>query len=477
VSEEAMTYGMEADAKKAFPCFSDFSREILKRDLQAVFKDIAAGTPELGLLKAWTARYMATRKDAGTFKSARNIKHTLTGLELLDGNTLKLSPVGLEIANAETPELARAIFLKYVLQEKEGFSLIEALERLHKREENLRGKAKEIIQCELEDMGYALPNATTYHTTLLNWLVEAGLVGPRSEGFKPKDDKIKKLLGLAASEASEVASLSRVQTLFLRSLRLHVDTDRKPIPSKHIFNDIARNHKGAVDMDQVAKTIIKPLTDAGWLTTTKTFGKSGEVTATQKLLDMPLWAIERSFESHVPATLRGHLDTPLSTIREMLDDSDSSKKGLGLELLALRMVRDLGLEPRGFRERANVGGGEVDLLAEGANLLFSRWTIQCKNFKSANVRHRDVAKEVGMAMHSKAHVVMVVSRSDFTGGARRMARELAETTHLQFVLVPGEIVEAYLNSGFDALSNFMQKNARKTMKLKQMQAEEALNDE
>jgi hypothetical protein len=179
----------------------------------------------------------------------------------------------------------------------------------------------------------------------------------------------------------------------------------------------------------------------------------------------------------MPATLRVHLDTPLPKIREMLDDNDTSKKGLGLELLALRMVRDLGLEPRGFRERANAGGGEVDLLAEGANLLFSRWTIQCKNFKNANVRHRDVAKEVGMAMHSKAHVVMVVSRSGFTDGARRMARELTETTQLQFVLVPGEVVDAYLKDGFERLLDFVQKNARQTMKLKQMQAEDSLSDE
>src|SRR5579863_1040539 len=129
VPEKVKTERMEDPARRAFPCFSDFSPKILKDDLQTVFKDIASGSPEASLLKTWTARYMATRKDAKSYKSAKNIKHTLTGLGLLDGETLSLSPVGRAIADASTPEGAREIFLRYVLQEKEGFSLIEALER------------------------------------------------------------------------------------------------------------------------------------------------------------------------------------------------------------------------------------------------------------------------------------------------------------------------------------------------------------
>jgi len=53
----------------------------------------------------------------------------------------------------------------------------------------------------------------------------------------------------------------------------------------------------------------------------------------------------------------------------------------------------------------------VDLIFESARLVFSRWQIQCKNYKKsgAAVRVDDVAKEVGLTHTLKSNAIIVVT--------------------------------------------------------------------
>jgi len=71
----------------------------------------------------------------------------------------------------------------------------------------------------------------------------------------------------------------------------------------------------------------------------------------------------------------------------------------------------------------------------------------------------DVAKEVGLAIYSKAHVVAVVTTSDFSSEALAYAREVTATTHLQFLLVTGAIVRSYLEKGPVVLLDHVAANA------------------
>src|SRR5207244_2867972 len=113
-------------------------------------------------------------------------------------------------------------------------------------------------------------------------------------------------------------------------------------------------------------------------------GKSGAVSATQKLLELDPTRLAGDVKECVPPDLRASLRAPLEKIYADLSSTSTHEKGIALELLALRIVIDLGLIPKGFRERsAQTSGAEVDLVCEGIHLHFSRWVLQCKNTTSA----------------------------------------------------------------------------------------------
>lgn len=133
------------------------------------------------------------------------------------------------------------------------------------------------------------------------------------------------------------------------------------------------------------------------------------------------------------------------------------------------MILDLGLIPRGFRVRSKeTAFAEVDLTAEGKNLLFSRWNFQCKNIKST-VGLGDVAKEVGIAIFARAHVIAMVTTSDFTADAYEYAKQISQSTHLQFLFVTGKNIQAYLKGGAPKLIQHVMVNAQRVLTEKRAQ--------
>jgi hypothetical protein len=197
-----------------------------------------------------------------------------------------------------------------------------------------------------------------------------------------------------------------------------------------------------------------PLEKGGWivssgLATGAQGGKSGRVTGTAKLLEIPIERVIPDFDQVVPADLRKRIRTPLKDILKDLEGADKQKGGLALELLALRMILDLHLEPRGFRLRSrDTAHAEVDVTAEGRHLLFTRWVFQCKRVApGVKVGLSEVAKEVGIAIYTRAHVIAMVTTSDFSADAYEYAKEITKATHLQFLFVPGTVVREYLREG------------------------------
>ena len=141
----------------------------------------------------------------------------------------------------------------------------------------------------------------------------------------------------------------------------------------------------------------------------------------------------------LPPELLQLQSTPIEKIYEDLDSYDTHKKGVALELLSLRLMRDLGLRPVRFRERAqDTGGGEVDLIVDGVHLHYSRWLCQCKNTPNSSVRVEALAKEIGMAVLLQAQVIVLVTRGRFTSYVSQQARQLAATSALQAVLIDGQ---------------------------------------
>ena len=112
--------------------------------------------------------------------------------------------------------------------------------------------------------------------------------------------------------------------------------------------------------------------------------------------------------------------------------------------------------------------------------MFSRWTFQCKRYSkesSTKVSLSEVAKEVGIALFVKAHVVVMVTTTSFTADARKYADVISEATPLQFIFIDGEALDAYLGAGKAALLEYARNNAGAVMESKRRQPFAAVADE
>jgi predicted RecB family endonuclease len=171
-----------------------------------------------------------------------------------------------------------------------------------------------------------------------------------------------------------------------------------------------------------------------------------------------------------------HLDRPLSELEADIASANSYKKGLALEIVAVKLARQIGLEPVAFRLRAKAtGGSEVDLIADGIHFHYSRWLIQCKATDAA-VRVEAVAREVGMAHLLNAHVIVMLSTGGFTEPASDYAVSIAEKTSLQVVLVGPKIFQQFLREGPNRLIDALHNQAKATLQEKRTQIVSAAID-
>lgn len=356
----------------------------------------------------------------------------------------------------------------HILKHLHGLEVLEAIEDMQARGDTV---TKTSLQTELELRGFKLPRATTHHTKLVNWLGEAGVVRDR---YKIDPSRVADLAGVSLDAAHAWESLTEEQKAFLRGLRNLAEVHGSdPISAKQVVDHVTTEYGPIFKRpDQLRAQVFKPLEEAGWLTLggigKGRGGKSGTVAATPNLLETDLELLPQGSAWGIPADLRPHMTTPLPDIYNGLKAISTHDKGTSLELLAIRVAVDLTLVPIRLRERARAtGDAEVDLIAEGAHLHFSRWLIQCKNTAKVNVAA--LAKEVGMAVLLKAQVIVLVTTGTFSSSVVSYASELGGTTGLQAVLVDKEVLAAYKTSGPSALRQFFRAEAQQTLRLKRPQ--------
>jgi hypothetical protein len=396
------------------------------------------------------------------------------GYQLFDLETNMLTDMGRELLALSDDELMRS-FARHILRDRQGLTLLDAVRALQDRHEPV---TKARLAAELRSQGFALPTATTHHTTMLNWLKTAGIV---DKDAVVDEQRVADILGFDASIITEWRGLTREQHAFLRTLRSMSEASEDAfIPVSEVYDRAVVEHGPIFKDDQLRARVTKPLAESNWLELkVKQSGrgaKSGEVRASTKLLtaDLALLGEERAWG--VPPDLRLKLNTPIKEIQNDLNSSDTYTKGIALELLAVRLASDLTLTPRAFRLRGTqTGGAEVDLVAEGAHLHFSRWLFQCKNV-AKDVPLSDLAKEVGMAVILRAHVIVLVTTSDFSQTVHTYAKELMDSNYLQVVLVNGHVLGAFAKGGPNALREHFHQEAGRVMSLKRVQLSRAESD-
>lgn len=457
---------------RRLPSFNDFSPQIIK-DLRRPLDILDRLAPDReAIVGAWDQAFFG---GTGGKRASTNIPASLSSLGLMSRQPLALTEAGKAILAAPNAVEAARRLARHVVDTRNGITIVDAVRSMNTRGETV---TKQSLKRELELIGIEkLSNATTDHTTLLNWMIEGGLF-TREKGANPvPDDAIMKVaLGVSATERSSFAELTLAQQIFLQVLRRVAEGNGgAELQAKQIIDECLRDHRSRFQEDQIRAKVIKPLADANWIeipagaAPSGRGGKSGPIKPSAKLMSIPIEAILPDFDQVVPADLRAKIDLPSAEVKRLLASSHTYERGLGLELLALKMILDIGLEPRAFRLRSrDTAYAEVDLTAEGKNLLFSRWNFQCKCIRG-RVSLGDVAKEVGLAIYSKAHVVAVVTTSDFSSEAIAYAREITLATHLQFLLVNGTVVQDYLDKGSGILLDHVAANAVNVMAQKRDQ--------
>jgi hypothetical protein len=451
--------------RRRIPSAPDFSREQIN-----LTRLLEAAKTGAGSRETVDAAIAAAFPNIGASR-ARNPRIALGEYGLYDKTSHQLSAFGRELLDlGEGPQQYEA-FAKHILTNLHGLDVLQAVHDL-----NLRGEKanKATLDSELRRRGFALAADTTRHIFMLWWLERAGLCSydRSAQSWSVDDQRVRGLIGISFADVDVFSTLSLNQRLFALTLkRIAAVEGTKPVRVSRVRKETEGLYSGVAFKGALRERVIRPLATAGLLIEAEmqSAGKSGTVAATERLIELDVDVAERLSTGLIPPELRQRLNTPLADVYRALSTGTKNERGLALELLSLRMAYDVGLAPMGFRERSvDTGYAEVDLIAEGAHLMFSRWLFQCKATK-ANVPLNDLAKEIGMATVLRAHVVVMVSLGSFSRDLVEHAVRVSENTHLQVVLINGRILTAYRNRGSAALLEFLLDTAAETLRVKRPQ--------
>lgn len=405
-------------------------------------------------------------------KRSGNVLIGAYGYGVWDKDRYRLTSLGEGLADLDTDQEMWANLARHILLDLNGMELVASVRAMQLRGDPVN---KESLARELSTRGFRsatggqIPLNTTDHFQMINWLRKAGVFA--AKGYSVNNAVLSNLTGHDIEDVLGVIDLSEEQNLFLRGL-LALGGEGETVQVSHIVRWATQACGARLGRpDQYRAHLIVPLVDDGWITLRASEsagrgGKSGWVKATDKTLNMSP-AFFKRFQSTTVSRLLGSLyDTPLPELWNLLSSSSTHEKGLALEKIAARAVCDLGLMVIDLRRRgADTKGAEVDIIAHGAHLLYSRWLVQCKN-EGSRTGLDALAKEVGLAVILKANVVMLVSVSGFTKDVYSYARSLMQDSTLQVILVDGTTLKDYRDRGSVAILSFVLSEAKRTLELK-----------
>ncbi|MFJ3380308.1 restriction endonuclease [Curtobacterium sp. NPDC090217] len=419
----------------------------------------AAGAPNRAafteaIRDRWFSDSAASRSDHATrveqqLKRAANVVTGMRqyGLLELKHGAVALTALGSDIyrslAEGATQDAAELLAV-HLLLNGHGLELLRAAERVRRQQGRVQNAA---IADELRLDGFDISNNNQSASKMRQWLSWSGVI---DENWRVDNSRLQEVIGFNLDEVSDWYSLSWVQRAFLLALHDLNVVAGEWVATRFVLS-ILDEQGIAFDRAQARRSIYLPLFEAGWLDLSVNgdgrHSKGGDVRELRKSREFPFAEVGAVEPDPLPIAIQEALSTDIGVIVANLRSSDTGVKGLALEVLAVRIARDLGMVPRELRVRGvETGGAEVDLLAERVGFSFERWTIQCKN-QSAPVSVGVVAKEVGVAAVLRSQVVVVVTTNSFTQSAVDFASAVNESNSVQVMLVDGEIVADYGRRG------------------------------
>lgn len=398
---------------------------------------------------------------------ARNVLIGMSQCGLIEKKGTRIVPVLTELAKsmmALSDKEASAAFSKYLLLEAHGLELLDAVAMIRARGESTD---LQTIREELRSRQFAVTENEGNASKIRQWLEASGLI---SDDWKVNDAALTALIGVGSGFLQVWNGLTRAQRVFAKQAKsLDLASPGAWLQVRQIKRLCEAAHSRSIFPEgKLREKVVAPLVSVGLLEVRGTGdgrgGDSGETSVCDTLRNLNI-ELPAEGMSGIPSDLRDKLSTPLEDIFHDLAHSRTHTRGLALELLALRLVRDIGLFPVCFRERTSkTQEAEVDLIVQGVHLHYSRWLVQCKN--TASVEVSDIAKEVGMAVVLKAQVILMVTTGTFRRTVQIYANGLATSSNLQAILIDGALLEKYRTSGAAAVIDALQKAAYQVLALK-----------
>lgn len=343
-----------------------------------------------------------------------------------------------ELIKLHDEEGEAAMYRRFAIQiitELEGLTLLRLIENIRARGEQV---TLEYLGEEMNDtLNIAIPPNSTYISTMVAWLAEAGVM--TATGFSVNWDVVYEMINVDADLIDKLYTLTPEQKYFLLSmLNLNVE---EFTPSNKIAQHTRSVYSIRVTSKNLVKDVIEPLEAAGLIESQKTTvgrgAKPHDVRLTEKCKN-ELLSPTLSNLADLADIESTELNRPFEDVVKDLDDPDKHIKGKALELLAVWIIRLLGLRFSKWRLRSfqATGGAEVDVTAASDKIVYSRWQMQCKNTKKVDVDV--VAKEVGLTFLTHADVIAIVTTGKFTGDAVNYASQVTDNSRYYIILLDGD---------------------------------------
>lgn len=396
-------------------------------------------------------------------KLANNCKLGMIAYGLIDREA-RLTEFGQQLFDLRGDETALYEALaKHILLHLRGMSLVQCLQDMVAAGEEI---TLDTLRMALEERGVHFPRGGKHPSMMRLWLAKAGvIVGAR---WQVNPIKLRAVLGVDPEDFPVLARFSAQQRAFLLALaNTGVST---PQPANEIARLASATYGVRFPDKSLPKDVLNALRDAGYIEATKTTTGRGAkpflVSPTEKLKTDVLGPLLEQLKNQIDPKLLELLTKPLADILEEVKSADRYISGLGLEALAFKLMRSLGMDYVATRLRASAtGGAEIDLIFQSARLVYSRWQVQCKN--TARVSLDDVAKEVGLTHFLKSTVIVMVTTGDIGAEARRYANRIMSDSNLAIVMIDRSDLEA-ITANAAYLVDAFRREAEHAMTLKKL---------
>jgi site-specific DNA-methyltransferase (cytosine-N4-specific) len=401
-------------------------------------------------------------------KLANNCKLGMIAYQIIDRDA-HLAPFGEELwAVRNDPAQLYARLGHQILLHLRGLALVQTAQDIEARGESVDLNK---LRQWLSERGIHFPRGGKHPSIMRLWLERAGIFAPDS--WRVNEARLQELLGASPAEVDQLAGLTTEQKAYLKTLA------NMGGPGPYFSNEVEKlattTYGVRFNEKSLPKDVLYPLQAAGYITLTRGTKAAGrgakpfQVTPTEKLVRDLIAPLLEALEKQTAAELRPLLRKSLGEILSEVKSSNKHVRGLALEALAFYLMRLIDLTYVATRLRGEAtGGAEVDLIFEGARLIFSRWQIQCKN--TIRVSLDDVAKEVGITHMLKSNVIVIVSTGEIGQEARKYAAHVMRDSNLDIILIDRPDLEAIKNQPA-YITGVLNREAKRAMTIKKLNLE------